>query len=585
MTQFASPNLVELYRESSRRYAEQRLFGTRGPNGWGWVKYRELPALVDRCRAGLKRLGIGPGDRVALVANNRIEWAVVAYATYGLGAAIVPMYEGQPTAEWEFILADSGSKVVIGSTPAIHRALLAVAAQIATLEHVIGLDLPDDDPRSYRALCTGPAEAPVFDPGPQDAAGFIYTSGTTGKPKGVVLSHRNIVSNVAAVLELFDLDQELSLSFLPWTHSFGQTADLHAMVAAGTAIAINDDIARLVDNLQEVGPTLLCAVPRVFQRLYQNVERNVAGKPRVLQNLFRSGIQTAKTKRRGGDVTVLEGLGLALADRLMFSRVRGRLGGRLRFVVSGSAALAREVGEFIEALGITVYEGYGLTEASPIIAANSERAQRMGSVGRPVPGVRIVIDEHAGGGPGQGEIVAYGDNVMQRYHNQPEETRQVLLPDGGLRTGDLGYLDPDGFLFITGRIKEQYKLENGKYVVPSAGEELLKLSPYISHVLLYGANRPHTVALVVPDFERVRQWAHHEGIELGDLTTNGRVRGLIERELAERGVLLKSFERPRAFLLVGEDFTTENGFLTPSLKLKRNRVLEAYGAELEDLYV
>jgi long-chain acyl-CoA synthetase len=196
----------------------------------------------------------------------------------------------------------------------------------------------------------------------------------------------------------------------------------------------------------------------------------------------------------------------------------------------------------------------------------------------------VVIDENRGGGDGQGEILVYGDNVMRGYHDRPEETREVLLPDGGLRTGDLGYLDGDGFLFITGRIKEQYKLENGKYVVPSAAEEALKLSRYVAQVMLYGANKPYNVALVVPDLENLREWAAREQVELGDIPKNPRVRALIQQELAERSSNLRSFERPKAFLLVVEDFTTENGFLTPSLKLKRSRVLEAYGAELEALY-
>jgi long-chain acyl-CoA synthetase len=581
MPRFA--HLVALYRESCRQHAGQRLFGTRQGGRWHWILYRDLPPLVDRCRSGLRRLGVGPGDRVALVASNRVEWAVVAYAAYGLGAAIVPMYLGQPPSEWEFIIADSGSKVVASSTEA-HDKLAGLPAKIPTLRHVVGLDLPDDDPRSYGALTAGPVDAPVVEPRPEDVAGLIYTSGTSGMPKGVVLTHLNITANVDAVLDIFELDREVTLSFLPWTHSFGQTADLHTMVAAGTSIAINDDIARLVDNLGEVAPTLLCTVPRIFSRLYQNVEGTVAEKPRVLQALFRSGIRTAVTRQKGGDVSVFQGMGLALADRLIFAQVRRKLGGRLRFVVCGSAALGREVGEFIDALGIRVYEGYGLTEASPIVAANCERAHRMGSVGRPVPGVRVVIAGSPGGDGRQGEILVYGDNVMRGYHDRPDETREALLPDGGLRTGDLGYLDDDGFLFITGRIKEQYKLENGKYVVPSAAEETLKLSRYIAQVMLYGANKPYNVALVLPDLGNLGQWAAHHRVELGDIPNNPRVRALIEQELAERGSGLRSFERPKAFLLVTQDFTTENGFLTPSLKLKRGRVLEAYGAELEALY-
>lgn len=252
--------------------------------------------------------------------------------------------------------------------------------------------------------------------------------------------------------------------------------------------------------------------------------------------------------------------------------------------MSGSAALSKEVAEFVDALGIAVYEGYGLSEASPVVSSNYPGFQRIGSVGKPFPSVRVVIDKDVTGDPVNGELVVYGDNVMQGYHNRPEENAQTFTADGGLRTGDMGHFDQDGFLFITGRIKEQYKLENGKYTVPSPLEEELKLSPYIANVMLYGENKPYNVAIVVPDAQSLERWAKQEHHTLGDLRTDPRVRALLQAELDKHSTHFKGYERPKRLLVVLEDFTVENGVLTPSLKIKRREVVKRYGQQIEALY-
>jgi long-chain acyl-CoA synthetase len=268
---------------------------------------------------------------------------------------------------------------------------------------------------------------------------------------------------------------------------------------------------------------------------------------------------------------------------MVFSKVRARFGGRLKYVICGGAALEPDVGRFIDALGLTVYEGYGLTETSPIVSANCPRHRRFGSAGRVLPGVRVTIDR-AGNESPEGEIVVYGPNVMKGYHNRPDESG-ALRADGGLRTGDLGHLDEDGYLFITGRLKEQFKLQNGKYVMPSPLEDKLKISPYIANVVIYGDNKPYCVALVVVDVTRVHRWAKDQGFELGDPTRDERVIGLVRREIEERSLDFRRFERPRAFALAIDEFTAENGMLTPTLKLKRRLVVSKYKAVLEALYV
>jgi long-chain acyl-CoA synthetase len=580
-------NLVELYERSCREFAGRQLFGVKQAAGWTWLTYAEFGELVNAFRGGLASLGVGRGDVVAIIADNRVEWAVACYATYGLGASYVPMYQAQLAKEWQFILEDCGAKVAIGATNAIVETLRRMQPELPALPHLVGLELPATDDHSYAALLDVGRQRPVpsVSPSGDDVAGLIYTSGTTGMPKGVILTHGNITSNVNAIHEVFEFQaDDRSLAFLPWAHSFGQTCELHCLLSMGCSMAINDDIKNLVQNLGEVKPTVLYAVPRVFNRLYDGVNAQIAEKPGIIQWLFKHGMDAAKRKAKGESPGPLDSVLLALADRLIFSTVRQRFGGRLKYAISGSAALSPEVAAFIDALGITVYEGYGLTETSPIATANYPGHRKMGSVGRPIPGVSIQIDRSVTDDPVNGEIVIHGPNVMRGYHHRPEENAAVLMEDHSFRSGDMGHLDSEGYLFITGRIKEQYKLENGKYVVPSPLEEQLKLSPFIANVMIYGANKPHNVALVVPDAEAVRGWATKQGVPLEDVARSEQVRQLLRDEIEACSKAIKGYERVQKFIIALEDFTTDNGMLTPTLKLKRRAVLERYGRELDNLY-
>ncbi|HTQ07918.1 MAG TPA: long-chain fatty acid--CoA ligase [Polyangiaceae bacterium] len=580
-------NLVELYQRACQDFAHREVFGVKHGDHWDWLTYAEFGERVDEFRAGLAALGIGPGDRIGIVANNCVEWAVAAYATYGLRAAFVPMYEAQHADEWVFILKDCAARAVIGSRAAIFETLMARKSELPALEHVIGIELPENDPRSFAHVSALGRAAPIpaMLPAPGEIAGFIYTSGTTGQPKGVVLTHKNFVTNVNDASQVFPMGpDDRALAFLYWAHAFGQTAELHQFLSHGLSLAINDDVANLVTNLAVVRPTILVAVPRIFNRIYDGITKQMAERPAAIQALFRAGLKAATRRSRGEKLGLGELAALKLADSLIFRKVRARLGGRLKFCVSGSAALSKDVAEFVNALGIDVYEGYGLSEASPVVSSNYPGAQRIGSVGKPFPSVRVVIDRDVTGDPVNGEIVVYGDNVMQGYHNRPEENAQTFTADGGLRTGDMGHLDEDGYLFITGRIKEQYKLENGKYTVPSPLEEDLKLSPYIANVMLYGENKPFNVAIVVPDMGSLERWAKQRGEALGDPVTDPKVKALLQAELDKQSAHFKGYERPKKLMVVLEDFTVENGILTPSLKIKRREVVKRYGAELEALY-
>ncbi len=577
--------LNELFSECRAEFSTRPAIGTKTERGFEWVSFEELGVLIDRARAGLHALGIERGQRVAIVSDNRLEWAVLAFATYSLGANYVPMYQAQAKDEWAYIIQDSEAAIVVGATGPVFEQLTEICATQSSVRHVIGLDLPESDPRSYKSLMKASPDVPVVEVAPDDLAVLIYTSGTTGSPKGVCLSHDNISSNVRGALERFDFREgDCSLAFLPWAHVFGQTCELYSLLRAGASLALNDEVPNLVSNLAVVRPSVLVAVPRIFNRIYDGVGKQMAEKPAPIRALFKASVELATRRSRGEPLSTLERITLSLGDKLIFSKVRQKFGGRLRFVVSGSAALSPVVAEFIDALGIDVFEGYGLTETSPVVAANYPNHRKIGTVGPPFPGVDVRIDIAATEDPVQGEIQVRGDNVMKGYYKKPEDTQQVFTEDGWFRTGDMGYLDDEGFLHITGRIKEQYKLENGKYVVPSPLEEEFKLSPFIANIMIHGANRPYNVALVVLDVVAVELWAKQHGAAEGDLTQSPRVKELILKELEKYSGAMKGYEKIRDVSLITEDFTTENGMLTPKMSLKRRNVTAKYGERLEALY-
>jgi long-chain acyl-CoA synthetase len=579
-------NLVTLFHESTQRFAEKPMLGTREPAGWRWTSYGEFADLVNQARAGLASLGIGPGDRVAVISNNRLEWAVCAYASYTRGAVYVPMYEAQLDDEWRFILHDSGAKLCFVANGTIADRVRNLQSDLPELQHVIrfGGD-------GYKDLLARGQQNPVPSAAPADheVATFIYTSGTTGNPKGVKLSHYNLAANASALVEIAPMgNDERSLAFLPWAHVFGGCVELNSGMMLGGSTAICDNTDNLLSYLPEVAPTMLFAVPRIWNRIYDGVNKQMQARPAVIQNIFRAGLSASGKLKRGEPLTLGERLALPIARKLVFSKIVARFGGRLRFAFSGAAALSREVAEFIDNLGIQVYEGYGLTESSGCTTANSPGACRIGSVGKPVPGVEVRLDQSApGAGESDGEILIYGSGVMRGYHNLPDATAATLTPDGGLRSGDLGRLDADGFLFITGRVKELYKLENGKYVAPVPLEEKLQLSPYIAQCVVYGSDRPYNVALIVPDMPALVAWAQGQGLstEPEALLRNPRTHALFRNEIDAHSRDFKGFESIREFLLEPNELTTANGMLTPTLKLKRRVVMQRYEDRLKALYV
>lgn len=585
--------LIDIFKRSTSTFGSRDLFGEKKNGQWVWTTYSRFGEMVDDLRGGLAQLGVGAGDRVAVISNNRLEWAVGAYATYTLGGAYVPMYESQQAKELQFIINDSGAKVVFCATDEIAQRIESVRAEMPNLEHIIRFSGTSSDADSFATLLRRGAETPtpLVSPKPTDLAGLIYTSGTTGQPKGVMLSHVNIARNVSAMHEVFPMSPEdRSLAFLPWAHVFGQTVELHALLSMGASMAIAEAVEKIIDNLSEVKPTLLFSVPRIFNRIYDGLQKRMAGEKAVTRFMFHRGLAVAAQRRalsEQGKSSGLLDLQHAFFDKVVFSKVRARFGGRLKYAFSGGSAISKEVAEFVDNLGITVYEGYGLTETSPIATANFPNNRKIGSVGKALPGIRIEIDTVASGEATQGEIVVHGHNVMMGYYNKPAENEKVFTGNGGFRTGDMGVLDADGYLYITGRIKEQYKLENGKYVVPSPIEQSLALSTYIANALVHGMNKPYNVAIIVVDVDTLKKWATEKGLDtssMPELLKRPEVLQLYREQVNEFTREVKGYERPQRFLLVSEDFTVANDMLTPKMSVKRRNVVARYNDAIEALY-
>jgi len=598
MYEYEKPdNLVELIENSVAKYPNNPFFGTKNKNGeYEWVTYGEVGKRVDNLRAGLAGIGIEKGDAVGIIANNRTEWAIIGYAAYGLVGRYIPMYEKELVKIWKHIIVDGGVKVLFVATQAIYDQIKEMQDEFPGLEKIYLIDgeVEGEGENTMAGLEAQGAANPVASirPNHQDVAALIYTSGTTGNPKGVLLSHGNYTSNFIAASKVFpDMDQNIRvLSILPWAHSFGQTADLHLSTYLGSSIGFMESVVTLGEDMAKVQPTFLIAVPRVFNKIYSGLQTKMDDAGGLAKKLFTMGVEAGKKRRElavKGESCFLTNLKFKIADKIVFEKIRQKFGGRLKGALSGSATMNVEVGYFFSDLGIPVYDCYGLSETTPAATMNGPYAHRPGSVGRAIDKVKIVIDKFFSDGGDDGEIIIYGPNVMQGYHNKPEATKEVMTEDSGFRTGDRGRLDKDGYLFITGRIKEQYKLENGKYVFPAALEEEIKLNSWVENVMIYGDGRAFNIALIAPELPVLEKYAKENNLPVShdDLIKNDKVKDMIVESI--RTSLKGKFggyEIPRKFIFLSDTFSLDNGTLTQTMKLKRRIVLDQYMAEIEALY-
>jgi long-chain acyl-CoA synthetase len=587
-------NLVEWWLESEKKFSDNILFLLHdGEGGLKPVKYGEIGRRINNARGGLAKLGINKDDAVGIIAPNCPEWAVLAFATYGCNARFIPMYEKELVQTWKYIIKDSAIKLLVVSTPEIYEQVKGFAAEIPSLKDIFVIGAEGD--QSMDSLEKMGAENPVepLIPHYDDVAVLIYTSGTTAEPKGVLLTHGNLTYCSRAGYNLYpDLDEtQVGISMLPWAHSYALSAELNNWIQFGGSLGFMRDVTTLAEDLRIIKPTYLISVPRVFNKIYDGIQLKMSDAGGMKKKLFDAACLTAKMKREladQGQSSFSVNIKHKILDKLVFSKIKEALGGRVTGSLTASAAMNKDIAEFFYDIGIPTYDCYGLTETSPAVTMNSPEDWRIGSVGKVLQGQKVVIDRSvAEDGAEDGEIVVYGPNVMKGYHNKPEETAAVLMPDGSFRTGDRGRFDDDGFLWITGRIKEQYKLSNGKYVFPAVIEEEIKLMPLVANAMVYGDGKPYNICLVLPDFEVASRWAAREGVsaEPEALLTNERFKEMLIGEVKTHlKKIFGGYEIPEKYLLISEDFTVENRMLTQTMKLKRRVVLDSYKDEIETLY-
>lgn len=597
---------------SCQIYADNDLYGHYNEEAGDFVykSYREFGEQVDQTRSVLKDLGVGPGDKIALIANNRWEWAAIACAAYSLTAGIVPMYEAQLPSDWSYIINDSEAKIVFCASQEIYDSVVKdVAPSAPTLQTTMCLDAPEGEPHAFAtamaAVAAGDTEGNlILEPTVDDLASLIYTSGTTGKPKGVELTHDNIATNVHGAARTmvnnphdFINQHDRSLAFLPWAHSYGQTCELWLGIAHGTSAGICRGVPFILEDLQMVKPTALFSVPTLYKKVFDGVNNVMeTANPRrkyLMKRALELGKMNAAHKQGlGPALGFMDNLAFKALDAIVLSKIRDRFGGKLRYAFVAGAACPAEVIKFMDALSIPVLEGYGLTETSPIITINSPEQRMVGSVGRAIGDVKVHIIDQNGKevGPGvDGEICCTGPNIMKGYYNNTKATDEVIstAPDGVSKmfhTGDMGQLTEDGFVKVTGRIKEQYKLENGKYIVPTPIEEAIGMSRFITQVVLVGANRPENIVLIVPEWEALRnEFKISDSVSEEDLANDERIRELMDAEIAMSCYNLKKFEIPTKWNFVAP-FTVANDMLTPKLSIRRHKVQIAYQELIDEIY-
>jgi long-chain acyl-CoA synthetase len=558
------------------------------------ISAKEFLRRVVRLHLGLRSLGIAPGDRCALLSENRWEWAAADFAMMTAGVVSVPLYPSLPPEQLHYMLENSEARAIFTSNEAQWSKIEAIRRRLPALDSIIRMDGQPGGPGSRvfpfgQFISPGPLTAEegkkfenaIASVQPEDLASIIYTSGTTGTPKGVMLTHRNLVSNVLDAEP--DLGpRDVALSFLPLCHIYQRMVD-YACYLHGVTVAHVDPIAEVPEALEKVRPTVLSAVPRFYEKLYRRIKETADAAPAPRRQLFRwaveTGFESVSYRLEGRPMPLGLRLRFALADRLVFSKIRRRLGGRVRLLTSGGAALPRQVAEFFYAVNLPILEGYGLTETSPLIAASRPERMRFGTVGKPIRNVEVRIAE-------DGEILVRGPNVMRGYYKMDQETAEALA-DGWFHTGDIGSFDADGFLTVIDRKKDLLKTSGGKYIAPQPIENRLRNQPYIADAVVIADNRRFPSALIVPDFDRLGHYAREHGIadnSPSDLAKNPKIVALLEQQVAEACASLAHFEQIKKIAVLDHEFSLAAGEMTPTMKVRRREVERRYKDEIEKLY-
>jgi long-chain acyl-CoA synthetase len=591
--------LTDMFRESVRKFPEVPALMGKAKGSYMPITYRQMALKVRSFGRGLIALGVQRKDHIALLSENRPEWAIADMSFAHIGAVNVATFPNSPTNQVECIISDSGSKVIVVSgltqlKKAVeirnrnkHLKIIAMepppdgTVDVVTFDEVI--ELGDASPGTNTEF-----EKRVQNIQPDDWASIIYTSGTIGDPKGVILSHYNFVSNVEAAREVLHFKPgDILLSFVPLNHVMGRLADHYLPLSTGSTIVYVESLLRLRQNIQEIKPHYMLLVPRVLEMFHEGLLANIAKEPATKQKIFNWALSVGKEccrqieKKQG--VSLLKSVLWFAVDKLVYQKIRSRLGlERLKFFFSGSASLPRSTAEFFCALKIRIMEGYGLSETSPLVSVNPSNLLKYGTVGLPIKGVEVKIDD-------EGEILVRGPNVMQGYYNKPADTAGAIDKDGWLHTGDIGQFDEDGYIKITDRKKNLIVLSNGKKVAPQPMENQLSESPFISHAIILGDKRNTITAILAPNFKNVRDWAVQNKLDIDlhnstSLTTHPEILRLIKSEIGRLLPDLADYEKIRKFSIIGEELTVENGTLTPTLKVKKRVLLDRYKDAIEAMY-
>ncbi len=586
-------NVTQKYSDTARPMLMQKVDGV-----YQGISYKEYRRNVHLFALGLASLGVKQGDRLSIVAENRPEWIVADMAMVTLGAVNVPIYPTLTPKQIEFIYNDAGVKIAVVSNNFQLNKVVKITQDVPSLEKVIimsekGVTL-SDGVLAFRKIYqlgeefekTHPKYLESLPkPKPSDLLTLIYTSGTTGNPKGVMLTHRNLVSNIIASAQVIPIGEEdVLLSFLPLCHSFERMAGYYTAMACGATVAYAESVETVRDNLLEVRPTIVTTVPRLFERIYNRIIKQVDSGPPVRQKIFHWAVDVGKRHakaRKSGSIPGGLKFSHKIAAKLVFSKLKERTGGRIKFFVSGGAALPRMLGEFFEAVGIQIIEGYGLTETSPVLSANRLDDYEFGTVGKAIPGVELKIAD-------DGEILAKGPNIMVGYYNNQKATDEAIDKEGWFHTGDIGTYDSAGHLVITDRKKHLFVSSGGKNIAPQPIENLfLSGSKYIDQFVLVGDGRMFLTALIVPEFEVLKEYANRNGIMTSDqltLVRNENVKDMFRKEIDSIQRDLPTFEKVRRFELLPQALTVEGGEITPTMKVKRKVVEEKFAQLIEKMY-
>ncbi len=563
------------------------------------ISYEDYRTRVEHFALGLTEIGVKAGDKVAIISENRPEWVIADMGIVLLGAVGVPIYPTLTAKQIEFIFDDARICVAVVSNQSQLNKVMKIKDRIRTLRTIVLMTEKSDIPADKLVVGFSKVyelgkkaakkkknfiEESIERTKPGDLVTIIYTSGTTGSPKGVMLSHENLVSNLKACASFMPFSpKDLFLSFLPLCHSFERMGGYYLAMACGSTVAYAESPETVSDNFVEIHPTVVTTVPRLFERIQSRLQKQIDSSSTSKQKIFHwavgVGRRFAEARKKGPVGSALK-IQHALANKLVYQKLKDRTGGRMKFFISGGAALPQALGEFFEAFGITIIEGYGLTETSPVISANRLDDYKFGTVGKPIPGVSVKIAH-------DGEILAKGPNVMLGYFNNKKATDEVIDQDGWFHTGDIGVFDSRGMLTITDRKKHMFVSSGGKNIAPQPIENLFLQSKYIDQFVLIGDKRMFLSALIVPDFDAVQEYADRNNIpyeNIGELVKNPAVYSIIEQDIQALQKDLANFERVRKFVLLDKQFSVEDGEITPTLKVKRKIIEERFAHLIEEMY-